>query len=659
MTLEGATFDGYRLLRLLGHGGAGEVYLADSPVDGPVAGQVALKLYHDARSEPVAVDLMRQIQLAATLKHPSILPCFNNAIQGNDMGVVMAYAPGGSLGDTLNNSASKLSLPLRPAVVAQIISQVARTLADVHARGLTHGDLKPTNLFVRSAPNGSPIVAISDFGHAFLAHAAVASFRRDRSAPPEWAIEQLAWVAPEQLRGSPMPASDQYSLAALAYYLLTGIRPVSAEAQSVMSGGAPKSIIPPSRLNPALDDEMDAVLLHALAPLPLQRFSDVVEFAHALDDTLATGETQPSGNGGSPLASTSRGSKGENAASRAEKRTLTQMRFAAVAPGATQTRSRSAVARNAVRPSPAPGLSRVKRVSRALRISRGPRLPSEPELDAPDSLSNSAYSTGSMGSMGLSRHLSSLSARALLVAVAVVVLGVLAFTTNVGNLRARLTLSNQNSVSPTQSAATPQSTTQTQAQTLLRTALASKPVYSDALTGAPAEWSIDGKAVFFGTDQRLHLLNTLQAPLFADMPTSATIPQGAYVASVDVAVIKGNIGDHAGMRFLASSSTKGDTYYSYLMTSDGHFEVWLQQPDTGLVFLTSGFAPSLKAGIGQANTLAVLVDPTANSLTLFANGAFVFEAPIHSGVPMAGRLGVMTPDNGVEAAFANFAVYKA
>jgi serine/threonine protein kinase len=656
VTLEGATFDGYRLLRLLGHGGAGEVYLADSPVDGPVAGQVALKLYHDARSEPVAVDLMRQIQLAATLKHPSILPCYNNAIQGNDMGVVMAYAPGGSLGDTLNNSASKLSLPLRPAVVAQIISQVARTLADVHGRGLIHGDLKPTNLFVRTAPNGSPIVAISDFGHAFLAHAAVASFRRDRSAPPEWAVEQLAWAAPEQLRGSPMPASDQYSLAALAYYLLTGIRPVSAEAQSVMSGGAPRSIIPPSRLNPALDDEMDAVLLHALAPLPLQRFSDVVEFAHALDDALATDETQPSGDGGSPLASTSHGSRGESAASRAEKRTLTQMRFAAVTPGATQTRSRSAVARNAVRPSPAPGMSRVKRVSRALRIPRGPRLSSEPQMDAPDSLSTS---TNSMGSMGLSRHLSTLSARALLVAVVIVVLGVLAFTTNVGDLRARLNLSSQNSASPTQSASTPQSTTQTQAQKLLRTALASKPVYSDALTGTPAEWSIDGKAVFFGADQRLHLLNTLQAPLFADMPTSATIPQGAYIASVDVAVIKGNMGDHAGIRFLASSSTKGDTYYSYLMTSDGHFEVWLQQPDTGLVFLTSGFAPSLKAGIGQANTLAVLVDPTANSLTLFANGAFVFEAPIRSGVPMTGRLGVMTPDNSVEAAFADFAVYKA
>ncbi len=60
-------------------------------------------------------------------------------------------------------------------VVTSIIAQIASTLADIHAQGLTHGDLKPTNLFMRTAADGSPIVAISDFGHAFLAQAAIAS----------------------------------------------------------------------------------------------------------------------------------------------------------------------------------------------------------------------------------------------------------------------------------------------------------------------------------------------------------------------------------------------------------------------------------------------------------------------------------------------------
>ncbi|HEY7850055.1 MAG TPA: serine/threonine-protein kinase, partial [Ktedonobacterales bacterium] len=289
VTLEGATFDGYRLLRLLGHGGAGEVYLAESPADGPVAGQVAIKLYRDARRDSNALELMRQTQMAAALRHPHILPCYNNAVQGNDLGIVMEFAHGGSLGDTLNAIDSSVTLPLAPDAAASIIAQVARTLADVHASGLAHGDLKPTNLFVRNAANGDPVIAISDFGHAYLARVALTSLRQPGAdQPPEWAVAQLAWAAPEQLRGALTPASDQYSLAALAYYLLTGIRPVSAEAQSALNGRSPRPIGPPSRLNPALDDKVDAVLLHALASVPEQRFGDIIDFARALDDAVAT-----------------------------------------------------------------------------------------------------------------------------------------------------------------------------------------------------------------------------------------------------------------------------------------------------------------------------------------------------------------------------------
>jgi hypothetical protein len=137
------------------------------------------------------------------------------------------------------------------------------------------------------------------------------------------------------------------------------------------------------------------------------------------------------------------------------------------------------------------------------------------------------------------------------------------------------------------------------------------------------------------------------------------MPKGAYVASVDVSLVKGAAGDHAGMRFLASTAQKGNTYYSFLITSNGRFEIWLQLPETGLVFLNGGVVPSLKTGDGQTNTLAVLVDPTTKTLTLFANGAFIFQAQVPAGVALTGRAGVLTPDNGVEATFANFAVYSA
>ncbi|HEY7341261.1 MAG TPA: serine/threonine-protein kinase [Ktedonobacterales bacterium] len=629
MTLEGASFDGYRLLRLLGRGGAGEVYLAESPLDGPVAGQVAVKVFRDARSEPVAQELMRQTQRAASLKHPHILPCYNNAIEGNDLAIVMAYAHGGSLGDTLNSSQSSVTLPLRPAVVTSIIAQVASTLADIHAQGLTHGDLKPTNLFMRTAADGSPIVAISDFGHAFLAQAAIASLLHPGPVPPEWAVEQLAWVAPEQLQGDPTPASDQYSLAALAYYLLTGIRPVSAEAQRIMSGNSPRAIIPPSRLNPALEDGLDAVLLHALAPLPRQRFVNAVEFARALDEALSTSDAVP---GGGSIASPARGASVDPDGympERPTKRTLAQMSFSA------------APARSGRRPVVANAPQR-SRIQRLLHVSEGPKVAEswDEDDDAPSTL----------------RRRATLITGLLLVGVVAVLL----LITGIGNLRARLDPSSAAGASNTPIVRiSPSPDAQSQAESQLRAALGSKPVYLDTLTGSPAAWTVNGKSIFFGTDHRLHLLNAAKTPLFADMPTSAPMPKGAYVASVDVSLVKGAAGDHAGMRFLASTAQKGDTYYSFLVTSGGRWEIWLQQPETGLVFINGGLVPSLKTGDGQSNTLAVLVDPTAKMLTLFANGAFLFQTPVPGGVALTGRAGVLTPDDGVEATFANFAVYSA
>lgn len=632
MTLEGASFDGYRLLRLLGRGGAGEVYLAESPLDGPVAGQVAVKVFHDARSEPVAQELMRQTQVAASLKHPHILPCYNNAIEGNDLAIVMAFAHGGSLGDTLNSSQSSVTLPLRPAVVTSIIAQVASTLADIHAQGLTHGDLKPTNLFMRTAADGSPIVAISDFGHAFLAQAAIASLLHPGPVPPEWAVEQLAWVAPEQLQGDPSPASDQYGLAALAYYLLTGIRPVSAEAQRIMSGNAPRSIIPPSRLNPALEDGLDAVLLHALAPLPKQRFVNAVEFARALDDALSASDTNASGRN---IASPARGASAdwdEPEPERSTKRTLAQMGFS---PSPARSGRRPVVAN-------APQRSRIQRM---LHVSEGPKVAESWDDNDENDDASSAFRRRATRITGL-----------LLVGVVAVLLIIM----GIGNLRARLDPSSASSANNTPVVrSSPSPGPQSQAESQLRAALGSKPVYLDTLTGNPAAWTVNGKTIFFGTDHRLHLRNNAKTPLFDDMPASAPIPKGAYVASVDLTLLAGAASDHAGMRFLASTAQKGDTYYSFLVTASGRWEIWLQQPETGLVFINGGGVPSLKTGGGQTNTLAVLVDPTAKMLTLFANGSFIFQTQVPGGVALTGRAGVLTPDNDVEAAFANFAIYSA
>lgn len=636
MTLEGTSFDGYRLLRLLGSGGAGEVYLALSPVDGPRADQVAIKIFRDARRDPVALNLMRETQAVAALQHPHILPCYGDAMQGDDLGIVMEYALDGSLGHVLMAGDSSLTLPLRPDVTARIVSQVARTLAEIHGRGLAHGDLKPNNLFVRNSSSGGPAVSLSDFGHAFLAHAAVATIRRDRSGtPPEWATMQLAWAAPEQLDGEATPASDQYSLAAIAYYLLTGIWPVSAEAQMILNSRAPRPITPASQLNPALDGAVDAALFQALSPLRGQRFGGVLAFATALENTLGA----------------------------ANRRAIAAPKVAPVMPPAAPDTARRPGRRGGARRAGRANNLDDQPTRRTLAQMSYPALPATPtgvrrrpivvnDEELPDSSSDGIASTNTR------RRITNVALLALVLALLASGFGAFA-------LKARSSqndLSRNNGARSTvlaQSSSTPQSLAEQQAESRLQAALAKRPAYSDALTGTPAAWAVNGKSVYFGTDQSLHLLNTAKTPLFADMPASALIPKGAYVASVDVSLLKGTTSDHAGLRFLISESSQGDTYYSYLVTPDGRFEIWRQQPGTGLVFLTSGYAASLKAGMGQVNTLAVLVDPTAGMLTLFANGAFIYQAPIGSGIAVTGRLGVLTPDTGVEATFTHFAIYSA
>jgi serine/threonine protein kinase len=608
VTQEGAAFNGYLLLRLLGRGGAGEVYLAASPT----GEEVAIKIFREARGEATAINLMQQAQAVSTLQHPNILPCYGDATEGNDLAIVMALAEGGSLGNVIGARRPTITLPLRPAVVSRLVTQAARALNEAHAHGLVHGDLKPNNLFVRTNV-ATPTVAIGDFGQGFLPRAAVAALRQSRSGKlPAWVADQLAWVAPEQLRGQAVAASDQYALAALAYFLLTGIQPISAEAQTLLSGRATRSIASPSRLNSALGDEVDVALFHALSPLPHQRFDDVLGFARAFEDAVGFG---PSLSG---LPGEVRRFDAGASALRPAKRTLAQM---------------SAVQSPMHR---APGKSSLVLDAASLPVFETPYT-----TDAPTPPPEDPKRRGPLA----------IALALLLLAI----LGAFVFTASHGLPFAPLAASGTPTAVVT---ATPANTDEAVALARLRTALAGQPIYSDALTGDPANWTVNDKSTFFGADHRLHLRNTAKTALFENMPPSVALPKGAYIASVDVTLVQGaNV--HAGMWFLVSSSISGATYYSYQVTPDGRFELWVQRPDTGLTFLTSGFVPALTAGLGKNNTLAVLIDPVAQTLTLFANNTFVFETPIRSGVALSGRLGVATPDSNVEASFANFAVYTA
>jgi serine/threonine protein kinase/putative flippase GtrA len=281
--LAGAVIGSYRLTRYLGSGGYGEVFLAQRVNAG---GQVVIKaLRADTADSPIPA-LLRSAQAASNTGHANILPVFDTGIDGPAAYIAMPHMPSGSI-ETLLQARPAIAdqRGVNAALVAPIVTQVSAALQAAHAAGLVHGDLKPGNIFLFARPGQAPHALVSDFGQAALPLAALAgafpvSPNASRS-PTDLAMEL---AAPEQFAGQLLPASDQFTLAAIACLLLTGRAPQQQRAQ----GAAP-------RLGASLLSEACAELLppsvipalrRALAADPAQRFDDITAFASALDAGL-------------------------------------------------------------------------------------------------------------------------------------------------------------------------------------------------------------------------------------------------------------------------------------------------------------------------------------------------------------------------------------
>jgi Protein kinase domain len=264
----------YELGPLLGVGGMARVYRAtDQVLERTVAVKVLGPPYDQ---DPAFVERFRhEARAAAALSHPNIVAIFDSGSQSDIHYLVMEYVPGETLADILRRQGV-----LEPRRAAEVGRQVCQALAAAHAQGLVHRDIKPANVLV----SYDGLVKVADFGIA----TAAAMPTLTGGGP---LLGTAAYLSPEQAQGGPVDArSDVYALGCVLYELLTGTPPFVADSPvAVASRQVAEAPAPPSRRNPQVGPELEAVVMTALAKEPARRYQTASAMGHDLERVVDSG----------------------------------------------------------------------------------------------------------------------------------------------------------------------------------------------------------------------------------------------------------------------------------------------------------------------------------------------------------------------------------
>ncbi|MFN5581168.1 serine/threonine-protein kinase [Gemmatimonas sp.] len=274
-TLVGTTLAGYTVRGKVGEGGTATVFRADHPTHGTVALKVLRdKLQHD---KTAVARFLREAQFGARVEHPNIVRTLDYGQSDTDRYYLAIEWAGGEI---LDRYAEK-SGPLPCTDVAAIMSQICGAVQAAHQEGIVHRDLKPENIMYDPADKQ---IKLLDFGIAADTEAAP----DQRLTRAGFFVGTLMYVAPEALSGELVgPAADQYSLATIAYYLLSGALPYT--------GKSPRELFsqlltqPPVALNKAkagltFPTTVEAVVMKALSKAPAERYPSVMAFSAALSE---------------------------------------------------------------------------------------------------------------------------------------------------------------------------------------------------------------------------------------------------------------------------------------------------------------------------------------------------------------------------------------
>lgn len=282
--LVGSTVAGYTIDREVGEGGTSSVYEAHHVEHGRVAFKV---LRERLRQDPTAVArFMREAVFGARVQHQNVVQTIETGqADGGVPFLAMEWAPGEILETYVKRNGA-----MAPDEVATVIVQIAAAVEAAHCQNIVHRDLKPDNLIYDPETRK---VKLLDFGIA----ADTSSPAEDRLTRAGFFVGTLMYVAPEALSGELVTAAaDQYSLANIAYFLLTGCHPYSAKQPREMF--TQLLTMPPIPLNQATEEhqfhpEVEVVMMKGLSRSPKDRYPSVMEFASDLERTLALPTEEP------------------------------------------------------------------------------------------------------------------------------------------------------------------------------------------------------------------------------------------------------------------------------------------------------------------------------------------------------------------------------
>jgi len=269
--LNAALTDRYRIERELGQGGMATVYLAE---DLRHQRKVAIKvLREDLAASMGAGRFLREIQIAAQLQHPNILPLLDSGESDGLLFYVMPYVTGPSLRERIDREGE---LPVHEGV--RLIGEVVDALVEAHAHGVVHRDIKPDNVMLAGRH-----ALVTDFG---VAKAISEATGRNTVTTLGVAVGTPTYMSPEQAAADPHVdhRSDIYSVGVMAYEVLTGQPPFSGSTpQQVLAAHVTQEPEAITRRRPAIPAALEAVIMRCLAKRPADRWQTAAELHAALE----------------------------------------------------------------------------------------------------------------------------------------------------------------------------------------------------------------------------------------------------------------------------------------------------------------------------------------------------------------------------------------